>query len=68
MRPPGACILALDRPPRNLLKEDTVPYVYPDKPPNRPDPIIENGHKGTTVVNGEKRQVAIDPQGDALSN
>lgn len=22
-----------------------MPYEYPDKPPNRPDPIIENGHK-----------------------
>lgn len=22
-----------------------MPYEYPDKPPNRPDPIIEDGHK-----------------------
>ena len=22
-----------------------MPYKYPDTPPNRPDPIIEDGHK-----------------------
>jgi hypothetical protein len=28
-----------------LKQEDSMAYEYPDRPTNRPDPIIENGHK-----------------------
>lgn len=41
-----------------------MPYEYPDRPPNRPDPIMEDGHK---APDARKQNRAYIPAAFALA-